>query len=425
MKHTRRFLIGTAALSGLALRPTGAQEDADRAFASFDREVESFMQARGVPGGALAVVKDRRLVYARGYGWADRSARERVRPDSLFRIASIAKPVTAVAVLKLVEEGSLSLDAEAFALLGMTPLSQAGQQADPRLKQVTVRQLLHHTAGWDRDKSFDPMFRSKLIAEAAGVPPPAGPPAVIRYMLGRMLDFDPGARHAYSNFGYCVLGRVIEKAGGMPYEQHVKQRVLAPAGITRMRTGASLERGRAAGEVRYYTSDEAVTASVFPSPAGEKEARVPWPYGGFHLEAMDAHGGWLASAVDLARFVAALDDPEKCPILKPATLRTMYARPEAPVWRNADGSPTDYYYGCGWLVRPVGKEGKANYWHNGSLPGTSTLLVRRWDGLSWAVLFNQRSEDANLPDGAIDGALHRAAAAVPAWPDRNLFRDYP
>ena len=75
-------------------------------------------------------------------------------------------------------------------------------------------------------------------------------------------------------------------------------------------------------------------------------------------------------------------------------------------------------------MRPVGKSGKANYWHAGSLPGTATLLVRRWDGFSWAVLLNQRSEDKNLPDSAIDPALHRAADSVTSWPTEDLFSRY-
>ena len=75
------------------------------------------------------------------------------------------------------------------------------------------------------------------------------------------------------------------------------------------------------------------------------------------------------------------------------------------------------FYACGWMVRPVGKGGKANTWHGGSLPGTNTLLVRRHDGLTWAVLFNSRSRK----DGAIDPALHRAANVVTEWPSVDLF----
>jgi N-acyl-D-amino-acid deacylase len=196
--------------------------------------------------------------------------------------------------------------------------------------------------------------------------------------------------------------------------------VLAPVGIKRMRLGASLESKRADGEVRYYASGDETTESVF----GEHPEKVRWPYGGFCLEAMDAHGGWIASAVDLARFAASFHDPEHCPLLKLETIRTMHAPPEPPVSRNDDGSLKDHYYGCGWLVRPVGKDGRANDWHTGSLPGTYTLLVRRSDGISWVVLFNQRSDDGKLPDSDIDPALHRAADAVRQWPKFDLFPNY-
>ena len=417
----RRTFLSTG-LAGLA---TLAQGGFHRAAASrlktpsvaeaFDREMEAFMAARKIPGGSLAVVKDRKLIYSRGYGWADRDKKIPAGPASLFRIASISKSVTAVAVMKLVEAGKLSLDAKAFELLGHDALGVGGTSAtpEPRLYQITIRQLLHHTGGWDRDKSFDPMFRSAEICKAiGGATGPASPKDIIQYMLWQKLDFDPGSRYAYSNFGYCVLGRVIEKVSGVSYEQFVREQVLAPIGIQQMRIGATSDGRQALGEVRYYTNEHGLAKNVFPG--GDKE--VPWPYGGFHLEAMDAHGGWIASAVDLARFAAALDDPTRSPLLKPGTIRTMYAPPPPPAWRTTNGSLADAFYTCGWMVRPHALSGRASYWHSGSLPGTSTLLVRRWDGLSWAALFNQRSEDKKLPDSAIDPALHRAANSVTEWP---------
>jgi CubicO group peptidase (beta-lactamase class C family) len=392
----------------------------DSPFVSFDREIEQFMQARKVPGAALAVVKDRRLVYARGYGLGDREKREMARATSLFRIASISKPITAVAVLKLVEHGKLDLDARVWDCLDLRSWIPVGKKTDERWRQITLRQLLQHTGGWDRDKSFDPMFRSRMIAKELGVASPPAPRDIIRYMLGQPLDFDPGTRYAYSNFGYCLLGRVIETFAGLDYEKSVQQDVLAPLGIRRMRIGRSLAEHQVKDEVRYYLPQEETAGSVFDTTQG----KVPWPYGGFCLESMDAHGGWIASAVDLARFAAAFHDPARCPLLKQATIQNMYAPPSPPASRNDDGSLEDSYYGCGWLVRPVGKGGRANYWHTGSLPGTHTLLVRRHDGLSWAVLFNQRSNDKNLPYSAIDSALHRAADAVKEWPGEDLFPKY-
>jgi N-acyl-D-amino-acid deacylase len=367
---------------------------------SFDQAMEDQLRANGIAGGSLAVVQGGRLVHAKGYGMADVDAKTPVSADSLFRIASISKPITAVAVLRLVQDGKLDLDAKAFELLGVTP-----EKADARLKDITIRQLLQHTGGWDRDKSGDPMFRPFDIAAEAGVASPPGPASIIRFVASRPLDFDPGARSAYSNFGYCVLGRVIEKVGGEPYEDFVKKTVLAPMGITRMKLGKSLLKDRAEGEVRYYPVDGKQARPVFESV---KDKEVPWPYGGFYLEAMDAHGGWLASAVDLVRFASHIEK-----VLDEKTRALMVARPpglpEAPA-----------YYACGWMVRPVGKDGKMNTWHAGSLPGTATLLVKRHDGLVWAALFNDRSKG----EGKIDPALHKAADAVTAWPDVDLFEKH-
>lgn len=411
------FLLPCSA--GLTTGQQPLKNNAAPAMAPFDTEMETFMQARKIPGGALAVVKDCRLVYVRGYGWADRENHVAVSPLSLFRIASLSKPITAVAVLRLMEEGRLDLDDRVFEILQFLADLAPGKKPDSRLKNITIRHLLNHTGGWDSRKGFDPMSRSTAIAKSLGIPCPPGPQAIIRYMIGQPLDFDPGSRYAYSNFGYCLLGRVIENVTGMSYESYEKQHVLAPIGITGMRIGASLKSKKAEGEVCYYTADNKTTRSVFPEWSGQ----VPIQYGGFCLEAMDAHGGWVASVVDLARFTAALDNRERSPLLRPETFNLMYARPEAPVWRNADGSPTDSYYACGWMVRPVGKDGKANYWHAGSLPGSYALLVRRWDGISWVALFNQRSGDPKLPDGAIDAALHRAANGVSRWPTENLFHN--
>src|SRR5439155_23697431 len=171
------------------------------------------------------------------------------------------------------EEGRLPLDAHAFALIDVPPFVPAGKKADQRMKNITVRHLLQHTGGWDRDKSFDPMFRCRQIADALGTACPPGPREIIHYMLGQPLDFDPGMSWAYSNFGYCVLGRIIEKITGRSYEKYVQEEVLAPAGITRMRIGASLRAQGSQGEAAYYTRSNSTVRSVFDN------AQVPLPYG--------------------------------------------------------------------------------------------------------------------------------------------------
>src|SRR5262249_38601989 len=127
-------------------------------------------------------------------------------------------------------------------------------------------------------------------------------------------------------------------------------------------------------------------------------------------------------AVDLARFAAALDSPTST-CLNATSTRLLYEPPAPPVARTTAGVLADHFYACGWDVRPI-KNGKSNYWHNGSLPGTYTMLMRRWDGLDWAVLFNQRSDGLNIGDGPIDGAMHRAAQKVEVWPEEDLFDRY-
>jgi N-acyl-D-amino-acid deacylase len=378
---------------------------------SFDRIVPDLMKKWGIPGGAVAVVKDGRLVLARGYGYAD-PAKQSVQPDALFRIASVSKPLTAVAILKLWEEGKLDLDSKAFVLRGDL-LPPPGATVDPRVYDVTVRQLLHHAGGWDREVSFDPMFRSATAAQAVGVPAPASAETVMRYMLGQPLDFTPGSRYAYSNFGYAVLGRVIEKVTGESYEQYVKRAILTPAGATRMRLGRSLLAERHPEEVQYF--DLGSASSVFPGGG-----TVSFPYGGFYLEAMDSHGGWVASTIDLLRFLTAVDGLSTRPdVLGPAAIQLMVAPSPPPLWQGSA-----YHYGMGWLIRPA----QGNWWHDGSLPGTTALLVRTGGGLAWAVLFNSRSmvpgsNWANFHNET-DMAIWQAVGQVTDWPAHDLFTQY-
>lgn len=373
--------------------------------AAFDQAMVEAMRRWEVPGGTLALAKDGRLVLSRGYGLADVEKNQPVQPDALFRIASVSKPITAVTILGLVERGKLTLDAPAFAFLPqLKPLE--GAKPDPRIARITVRQLLQHTAGFDRGKSFDPMFRPMEIARAAGTPPPADPESIIRYMLGRPLDFDPGTRYAYSNFGYCVLGRIIEQLTGQRYDEAVKTLVLQPAGANCIRLGRSRLSDQAPGEVRYYSSEK-TAPSVFP----DVKSLPGVPYGAFNLEAMDAHGGWIASAADLLRLVTKVDGSRAPALLRPETLRLLEARPAPPL-------PADrpQWYGLGWQITQAGTG--VNWSHRGSLPGTATQLVRSHNGVAWAVLFNSQGKGGKdgLLMNDLEQRLWKAVDQVKNWP---------
>ena len=252
---------------------------------SYDRIIARLIDEYDIPGAAIAVVRHGRLVYARGFGLADRENGERVQPDSLFRIASVSKPITAAAVLKLVEEGQLDLDALVFR--NLLDEIEPNQVSDHRMNEITIRDLLRHSGGFDSTISGDPQFNQKAISKEIGKSTPLGCVDIIAYMKSQDLDFKPGERYAYSNFGYCVLGQVIEKISGMSYEDYVRKEILIPAGVLRMRIADPFLSGRLENEVKYY---DYPGAELSESLDTRVRTRVPWPYNGF-LSTMDAHGG--------------------------------------------------------------------------------------------------------------------------------------
>ncbi len=389
----------------------------DSRLASFDLAIRDLMKEHQIPGAAIAVTDHGRLVYAKGFGLADVGEHQPVQPGSLFRIASISKPITAVAILQLVEQGQLSLDDRVLDVLDYSKaIDDAGDRFDDRYHNVTIRHLLQHRGGWDRDKSFDAMFQSVRFAEQLGVDAPADQDTVIKAMFSQALDFDPGKRYAYSNFGYCLLGRVIEKVSEVPYEQFVKMNVLAPLGIQSMRLGSTRLEGRSKDEVRYY--HPGFGKSVFQTDLGQ---RVPHAYGAWHLEAMDSHGAWIASAIDLARFASAFDRRDDCPILSAESIDWMYGRPPGLAGQDDQGMPKDKYYSLGWSNR-TDEDGKLTHSHGGSLPGTATIMIRRYDGRNFIALLNARVSPTGNPVGRmIDKLLHQAADDVEEWPSEDLF----
>lgn len=368
----------------------------------------------------MAISKDGRLVYAGGFGWANREQKISVKPDSLFRIASISKPITAVAIMRLVEEGAFKLDDRMVDLLKDLPEYRRHPQWDKRMDRVTVRDLLRHSGGWDRSKVLDPMGLTGHLRAASelNITPPCTPRDMMKFMFRRPLQFDPGTEFAYSNFGYVILGRIIEDKTGKPYEQFVQEQLLAPIGVTTMRIGKMAEQDRAKSEVWYYD----VKGRTGTAPYGPSRGQgVASPYAR-PMQVMDAHGGWIASAVDLVRFACAIDQTR---LLNRKSTAAMFARPPGTLGHSADGSPKASFYALGWSVRPKTNAVKArrNTWHSGSIQGTSTLLVRRHDGFNWAVLFNSSSTpDNSRLSGLIDPAMHRLVNGVKTWPDQDLFK---
>ena len=131
---------------------------------------------------------------------------------------------------------------------------------------------------------------------------------------------------------------------------------------------------------------------------------------------MDSHGGWIATATDLAKFAAAFDDPDDCPILSRESIDWMHRRPPGRAGREENGEEKPVFYSLGWNNRIVA-DGKINHWHTGSLDGTATILIRRHDGKNFVALMNSRvSPTAKHLGREIDRLLHKMANEVKDWP---------
>ena len=336
--------------------------------AAIARIVTQAMESHQAPALSLAVARHGRLVYQQGFGYADKKAGEAATMASLFRIASVTKPITSVAIFSLIEKGRLGLHDLVFGEHGRLGFDY-GNDYPGAVEKITLHHLLTHTAGgWENDGD-DPMFHEKTMNHRE----------LITWTLRHQpLKNEPGTHYAYSNFGYCILGRVIEKVTGQSYEKHVKQAVLANCGITNMRLAGNTLAQRAPGEVIYYGRGDADTE----------------PYE-MNVTRMDSHGGWVATPSDVVRFAMHVDGFKTTPsLLRAETIKTM-----------TTASPANAHYACGWCVNRI-----PNWWHTGSLPGTLTVMVRTGSGLCWAAFTNTRVEGLDL-----DELMWKVVQCVPAW----------
>lgn len=320
-----------------------------------DKTLLGFIEQRNISAAQFVVIKDGVFILNHAYGWYDAKHTRPFTTDGVMRIASITKPITLAAIRNLLQEGKLSATQKVFCLdsspadclLEIEPLP--GATIDPNLKEITVIQLIDHKGGWDRDASFDPMFASIKIARALNVQSPPDKYQIAQYMLGQPLDFKPGTKDVYSNFGYSLLGQIIEKVTGKTYIQYIQEDLFAPLGVTDVYLGASLPENHRSEEPDYTCTGK--TESVF-NPGSQ----VCWPDGGWSIEGMDAHGGLVISANSLGTFLNAY-----CINGKPA---------------SGPGS-------CG------------TYDFFGSLDGTLSLASQRPDGINYVVILNNRWDDKN------------------------------
>jgi CubicO group peptidase (beta-lactamase class C family) len=267
-------LVAAPSLFAKTPTPTGTPE---RAYLPLDQAVMDFMDRCDCRSATAAVSRNGKLLFSRGYGWSDAVEKKRTLPDALLRIGGVTQPITAAAVRKLIRDGKFSLDTRAFKYLNVKPLRFANP--DPRLNDITVGELLEHRGGWDAN-SFDPFMDLAAVGKSMRVTRRPRPLEIVRYMMTEPLQFDPGSQQVPSNFGYCVLGRIIEKTTGKSYGSYIRDDFFRALKVEDVRAG------------RHF--------------ADERDPREVWyPMRGVPIETMDSFGGLIASAPALCKFLDA------------------------------------------------------------------------------------------------------------------------
>ncbi|MDQ1834762.1 serine hydrolase domain-containing protein [Massilia scottii] len=337
-----------------------------------DAAMKPFMAPNGITAATVAVAKDGVMLAERGYGHRDSAGQVALPADALFITASIVKPVTAAAIQTLARERKLALTDHVFCTGLNAPcwLARELQPAlpDARAGAITIAQLLEHQGGWDADISGDPMQSEFDIQQSLGLSAPPQQDDIIRYVLRQPLDFVPGTKTAYSNFGYLLLGQIIEKASGAGYVSYVQENIMGPLGVPKddFQVMRSLIRDRHPREPQYITT--IMAPSVF----------VP---------------GTTVLALDGA--VRADNWAPAGQIIATAKAMTLFAAH----YRMPDGVPLN--------------GATNNYGFSGADPGVATVLRQLPSGISYTVMMNKLDENNSSGDASYQlQALHRIEAAL-------------
>lgn len=369
-----------------------------------DGPIEKFRSQHLLKGMAVAIVKDEKLVFAKGYGYADEEDSVAANPNQLFRLGSVSKLITAVGIMKLVENSKISLDSKVFGKHGILNDSKFLHIRDKRLEQVTVRNLLNHSGGWTQ-RYGDLAFLPKIVAKANGESLPVNVDSYIKFVTTHRLHFQPGTTSAYSNLGYIILGKVISKVSGMDYESYIKENVLLPAGITDMQLGGSFIEDKLPNEVRYYQPEDAQPEESFDGSG----RLLPKTYGGNDMKVLGPAGGWIASAIDLMKLIVVIDEnPGVKDIISESSIIEMTGV-------NPQGLDP-----LGWR----GTNESGEWWRTGTLAGASAIVKRQQDGISWVILSNTSTYKGPHLAIEMDHIMNHVLEKTENWPDYNLFSFY-
>jgi CubicO group peptidase (beta-lactamase class C family) len=367
MLVTSAFVLPTIFSSEILFAQTSSSNASP--FPAMNRMGVDFLEKTGIPGLSVAFAQKGRIVHQEAFGYANRERKEKLTTTHSFRVASVSKPITAAIIFALIERGKLNVGDLVFGAQGI--LRQFASVPDT-VRSLSLHHLLTHSAGGWGNRNNDPMFMHRTATHDELIPW-----TLQNLPLARL----PGTGYEYSNFGYCLLGRVIEKVTGKSYVQAANDLLLNRAGITEMQLAGNTQDQRAKNEVWYY------------SERGED------PYS-MNISRMDSHGGWLATPADIAKFASSVDgfraNGPNANILQRSTIDAM-TKP----------SKTNPSYANGWEVNSA-----PNWWHFGTLPGTTSLVVRTASGMCWAASANARTKDSLA---LLDDTIWKMARSVTAW----------
>lgn len=356
----------------------------------FEHDIAAYMQTNAVPGFTVAISRQGRLVYARGFGYANQESGELAGPDHRFRIASVSKPVCAVSVLHVLERSrTRSLASTLFGTGSIFGSDYGTPPYSARETSITVRHVLNHTAGWPDDGRLwwddYPSYGSEHAP-------------FISYQLNSVAQIaDPGRVGRYSNLGFVIAARVVEKLTGRTFEDYAVNEVLASCGIdgvTRMAVGAREASARQFQEAVYYTHP---TSNADPYLIDPRR--------------MDGSTAWIAKPADLLLLARRIDGTSAhTDILRAGSIEDMKTRGTPDSSSGYDSNT----YGLGWYS----DSGSAptQWGHNGSMAGTKANFVVRDDGVSYAWM-------ANTVMGGFDSMVQSMIGqlnAAQAWPDIDL-----
>ncbi len=364
-----------------------------------DRYVDNFLKRWEIKGGSLAIMKGGNLVYAKGYGWADEEDTLKTGPGHIFRVASLSKLITATAIMKMAEDSLLSLDDKVFGENGILNEEQFSHYRDKRVPKITVEHLLRHKGGFATYRG-DPLFctREIMIWEKLDTVPDMD--RVIEFTLSQRLGFTPGTSSKYSNAGYLILTKIIEKLSGMSYEEYCQKNILYPSGCYDMHMARNLYEDKYPNEVRYYETHDAEPIPAYNNSGDTLYRR----YGGNNIEGLLGAGGWVASPSEFVIFASHIDGDSTTPdILSQESIRKMVTcvGGELPI---------------GWSRAAIGSEWK----RTGTLAGTSAIIKKQKDGTIWMFVTNTSSWKGSKFPRYIETMVRRASTGI-EFPDQNLL----